>query len=366
MSPFYLAYSGLNARPIMEACHTVFTRADPNLSFVAPHLQTFVSTGRLSPSDVPVNSDGKIRVGIISRHFRWHSIGKFMRGIVRYLPRSRIELYVVFPTQSYDGTSKEIEQTADKFVRVSLQLRVARQQIAALRLHALLYADIGMESFTYYLAFSRLAPVQMVTHGHPCTTGLPSIDYFVSFEEYEPQSNQKFYSETLVRIPGYSSRYIRPPQSTAPQQNRTAWGFTADDHIYMAPQSLFKFHPLYDQAIAGVLSADPHGKMAIIDERHEGWAARVLARLRAYCTDNGVDPAVIDRLVFIPRVPNEVFLNYLKEADVLLDPNPFGGDTSTREVRTHRTHTTALSKVSADDASPCPVLCCAARVGRLC
>ena len=51
--------------------------------------------------------------------------------------------------------------------------------IAGLKLHVLLYADICMEPFTYFLAFSRLAPVQAVTHGHPSTTGLPELDYFV-------------------------------------------------------------------------------------------------------------------------------------------------------------------------------------------
>ena len=49
------------------------------------------------------------------------------------------------------------------------------QAIEKLDLHLLMYADIGMESFGYLLAFSRLAPVQIVTHGHPCTTGIPTI-----------------------------------------------------------------------------------------------------------------------------------------------------------------------------------------------
>ena len=54
-----------------------------------------------------------------------------------------------------------------------------QQVIAGLKLHVLLYADICMEPFTYFLAYSRLAPVQAVTHGHPSTTGLPELDYFV-------------------------------------------------------------------------------------------------------------------------------------------------------------------------------------------
>ena len=55
----------------------------------------------------------------------------------------------------------------------------ALQLIGDLKLHVLLFMDIGMDSHTYYLAFSRLAPVQAVTHGHPCTTDIPTLDYFV-------------------------------------------------------------------------------------------------------------------------------------------------------------------------------------------
>ena len=35
----------------------------------------------------------------MSRHLRHHSIGKFMRGLFKLLPREHIELYSLFPGQ---------------------------------------------------------------------------------------------------------------------------------------------------------------------------------------------------------------------------------------------------------------------------
>ena len=52
--------------------------------------------------------------------------------------------------------------------------------------------------------------MQLVTHGHPCTTGLPTIDAFVSFKSYEGPENQHYYTEKLVLLDGLSSRYITP------------------------------------------------------------------------------------------------------------------------------------------------------------
>ena len=38
---------------------------------------------------------------------------------------------------------------------------------------------------------------------------------------------------------------------------RSDYGFAESDHLYMIPQSVFKFHPMYDQVIFKLLKADP-------------------------------------------------------------------------------------------------------------
>ena len=42
------------------------------------------------------------------------------------------------------------------------------------------YTKVGLDPVAYFLSFARLAPVQMVWWGHPDTSGVPSLDYFVS------------------------------------------------------------------------------------------------------------------------------------------------------------------------------------------
>ena len=67
--------------------------------------------------------------------------------------------------------------------------------ITELDLDLLLYLDIGMSSETYLLGMARLAPIQTVLGGHPCTTGLPEIDYFISAKDSESKEAQNNYSE---------------------------------------------------------------------------------------------------------------------------------------------------------------------------
>ncbi len=67
-----------------------------------------------------------------------------------------------------------------------------------------------MDPFSYLLAFSRLAPVQCVTRGHPDTTGILNIDYFISCEDFETEGAEMQYSESLVRMTNIPNYFYRP------------------------------------------------------------------------------------------------------------------------------------------------------------
>ena len=95
-------------------------------------------------------------------------------------------------------------------------LPTARRQIAELGLDILLYADIGMSAFTHSLAYSRLAPIQCVTWGHPQTTGIPTLDYFISGEDLDTPDGQSAYTEKLVRLPGLQTLLFSPEGGWSP------------------------------------------------------------------------------------------------------------------------------------------------------
>ena len=62
------------------------------------------------------------------------------------------------------------------------------------------FTDIGMDALTYTLAFSRMAPVQCTTWGHPVTSGSPTMNYFMSSELLELSEADDHYTEKLVRL----------------------------------------------------------------------------------------------------------------------------------------------------------------------
>lgn len=61
------------------------------------------------------------------------------------------------------------------------------------------YPSIGMSNFVPLLATQRLAPIQCMSGGHPASSMMPNIDYFI-YNNVGVENNvlQKFFTETLI------------------------------------------------------------------------------------------------------------------------------------------------------------------------
>jgi len=159
---FFSAYAGYDDCHVQRQLAKVY------------HAPQLVARGRRR------SNSGRVRVGFLSSHFHDHTIGRLNLGRVKLLDRERFEVTVIRLGHERDAMADGFRAAADRLVEPNAPLDVLRKQIAELQLDVLLFADIGMNTTTYSLAMSRLAPVQCVTWGHPVTTGYPSMDYFIS------------------------------------------------------------------------------------------------------------------------------------------------------------------------------------------
>lgn len=313
---FYWAFHGLDDRALQIKAAAMYRHLFPSLAHVAAHCR---SSRRRS---------GRIRVGLISQFFHNHSIGRTSRGLFACLSRDRFEVTALFIAPAVDDHfSRFIRHHAEHSVDVPRELPAARRLIETLELDILFYQDIGMEPFGYFLAFSRLAPVQCVSFGHPDTTGIPTIDYFVSGELYETPEAQAHYSERLflLRDVGSLAYYYRP-ERPLPRKDRSHFGLTEREHVYLCPQNLFKIHPDIDKLLAGVLRRDAAGRLVAINAKIEHWTELLRRRWQARMPD------VMDRIVFLPRMDSADYVNLIEVADVMLDTLHFNGMNTSLEA----------------------------------
>jgi len=313
---FHWAYHGLCNRGLQTKAAIVYRHLFPSLDYIAAHCRS------------PRGVDGKIRVGLISQFFHNHSIGRTSRGLFAQLSREKLDVTAIFIAPAVDDHfSRFIRQHAQHSVDVPRDLRSARKLIEAQELDVLVYQDIGMDPFSYFLAFSRLAPIQCVSFGHPDTTGIPTIDYFISNDLYELPGSAEHYSERLFLLRNLGSlAYYYRPEREGPQRERSHFGLSDDEHLYVCPQNLFKFHPDMDELIAGILRRDVRGKLVLIDGRIEHWTDLLKRRWEASMPD------VMDRIVFLPRMQSADYVNLIAVSDVMLDTLHFNGMNTSLEA----------------------------------
>lgn len=300
IAPFYPAYHGRNNRDLMRkiarVCRSIYPTQTDLLR--AP-------------------SGGRIRIGFVSTYFHTHSVGRVTFGLIRDLPRDRFDVHVFAIAPRRDDWAEAIRGSADRYVSLPLDLDRARRAIASAALDVLFFADIGMDPLTYFLAFWRLAPVQMAGWGHSSTSGIETIDYFVSADAIEAPGSEQYYSEKLVRLPGYfMPRYARPTLD-GPRKSREQLGLPVGGHLYYCPQNLFKLHPDFDGAIRSILEQDADGEILLLD--HAGWAQQLRRRFA------GTLGSLASRIRFLPRMAYRDYLEHLTAVDVVLDPFHFGG-----------------------------------------
>ena len=312
---FYLAYHNYNDRSLLQDIAKLHIKSCPELAYEAQHCQP----ERREKKDI-------LRIGFLSFLFREHTVGKLMRGIIEHFSRDLFEVIIFRFGGNKDPMSEAIDQAADKVVTLTRNLKKDRQIIGGEELDILFYPDIGIDPYTYFLSFARFAPVQAVSWGHPDTTGIPNIDYFISSALLELPEASSHYSERLIRLAHLPTYYFRPDIPENPL-TRSDLGLPREGHLYVCPQTLFKFHPGFDATLGDLLRRDPDGYLILIDDARGGHWKRLLSdRFRFSLGD------VIERIIFIPHMPGEKFLGLLTLADVVLDIPTFSGGNSSFEA----------------------------------
>jgi predicted O-linked N-acetylglucosamine transferase (SPINDLY family) len=186
----------------------------------------------------------------------------------------------------------------------------------------LVYWEIGTDSTNYFLPFFRPARVQVNAWGWPSTSGMAEVDAYLSCDALEPADGESQYTERLVRFRELPTYYLRPPVPAMPR-DRSAFGVPADARLYLCQQNVRKYHPEFDEAIAGILRADGRAVVGVIADEQP----RITALLRDRF--DRVMPDVADRVRVLDRLEREPYLELVATADVVLDTFHYGGGANT-------------------------------------
>ena len=278
----------------------------------------------VTPLSMPSLKPGnKIRIGYVSNYLHSYSGTLWLTGWLRHCDRDSFEIYCYYTGNSPDAITKQFQDDSDVFYHIPHNLEATCQQIIADQLHILVYPEIGMDAPTMQMAGLRLAPVQCVAWGHPVTTGLPTIDYFLSSQLMESENAQEHYSEKLIRLPNigvsYPKPYIPPVIKT-----RSDYKLRDDAVVYLCCQAPFKYLPQYDFIFAEIARRVPQAQFVflrggLLRERLNRAFAAVGLKSDEYCV-----------FLTIPERLDYLMINLL--SDVFLDTFTWSGGNTTLEA----------------------------------
>ncbi|PIQ23158.1 hypothetical protein COW36_19350 [bacterium (Candidatus Blackallbacteria) CG17_big_fil_post_rev_8_21_14_2_50_48_46] len=300
-APFYPAFQAELNRAPFEKLAEIYTRFLPSFQ---PEF---------------VKGSGRIKIGFVSHFFYEHSVLHLFEALISGLDPCRFEVAVFLIAPAIqDARTQHLADRVENFFSLSGSLAQSLRELAAWQAEALIYTDLGSDPFSWCLAHYRLAPIQIVLPGIMQTTGIKSLDYYLSPEVMEPPDAEAHYTETLIRTQALPVM-PRKPKRSSPLLSRAELGLPADRRIYLCPMTPFKFHPLFDQILAGILKQDPQALIWVLMHRQDGICQKLAGRWKKSLASFDA------QLHFAPWQPPSQFLHLLEQVDVVLDSWPVGG-----------------------------------------
>ncbi|MGB3534379.1 MAG: tetratricopeptide repeat protein [Microcoleaceae cyanobacterium] len=276
------------------------------------------------PLSIPPIQD-KIRVGYVSHYLHSYSGTLWLTGWLKYCNHEKFEVYCYYTGNYPDVVTQQFKQYSDVFHHIPHNLAAVCQQIIDDKLHILVYPEIGMDPPTLQMAALRLAPIQCTAWGHPVTTGLKNIDYFLSSELMEAENAQSHYSETLIKLPNIGVAYPKPKDIPTITKKRSDFNLSEDNILYFCCQAPFKYLPQYDYILPAIARQVNNAKFLflrgeLLKPRLEFAFAKVGLNHQDYCIH-----------LNIPARQDYLMLNLL--CDVFLDTITWsGGNTSLEAI----------------------------------
>ena len=321
--PFFLGYQGACDRELQSLWGPLTARL---LAEAAPVAQPL-------PLPLPVPGE-KIRLGLVSGFFCDHTVWRLLlQGWLSQLDRRRFELFCYHTGSKHDADTDRAAALADRFHEGRLPGGRWREIILADAPHVLIYPEIGMDPLAGHLAAQRLAAVQCVSWGHPDTTGLPTIDYFLSSDLMEPENGQDHYSETLVRLPNLATWWEPATHRPLPLK-REELGLRPSATVFWSGQALYKYLPHYDAVFPRIAREAGDCQFVFLEfAASRAVTARFRRRLERAFADH--DLRFDEHCLILPPLEQEMFIAAVGLADAVLDTIGWSGGRSALDCLSH-------------------------------
>ena len=247
--------------------------------------------------------------------------GGFLRGtagIIEKLDRKCFEVVVLCPAEAVERCRRGIRADDVTIVPLNGSFEQVVQQVRDSDCDLIYYRKAGSDPWSYFLPFTRPAPIQCTSYGTHGTSGIPAVDYFLSSSFVEPSDAGQYYSERLLcmdAIPTYQKRH-RPLENVS----RSEFGLPTQGSIYFCPHRTSKYHPSFDPIFRQILERDPRGCLVLLTGNNPRGNDVLHDRLL-----RNLGLTLLKRIRFFPVLSYDKYLRLMSVSTMIIDSPVYAG-----------------------------------------
>jgi predicted O-linked N-acetylglucosamine transferase (SPINDLY family) len=279
----------------------------------APHFANSRASGR------------RLRVGYVSPDLRRHPVGAMFAPVLERHDPARVETFCYYNYPRGDAMTARIRSAAHHWREVAALDDAALADAVRADAIDILVDLVGHTKYTRMLVFARRpAPVQVSWLGYFNTTGLTTMDYFVTDPVSSPRGQERYFVETLVRLP--ATRFCFEPPGYMPEVGPLR-ALRTGAVTFGCLNNLVKVNDRVLALWGRVLAAVPGARLLL---QASALSDPLVQRdLRARAEALGIPS---ERLELRPFVPVEQAARAYHDVDIALDPFPFCGGMTTLDA----------------------------------
>lgn len=325
---YYYAYSGTSNKILYELVSKLFRLICPSLNYKKKQQQQ--------------SKNSKIKIGFFGNNMTFnHSIANNQMGTFKYLAeQENFDVYAVV-YENNGELNEYFKNNQDKILTLG-KLDPSRdcvdkmvEKASELNFDIIVYTEIGMDFAFKCLAHCRLAKIQMTTWGHSETSGIDTIDYYITSKYFENENSQdENYSEKLIIMNSLSTYYpekvselfkMEAQRVILKQFNRNnKLKLPENAKVYGCLQLYHKFDDSFIRTSQKILEQDPNAYILLLDYKEQE------NDFREFLNKNTLN----NKIILVDKCDFYTYCQYLDLCDVIIDNINFGGCNSTLQAFT--------------------------------
>ncbi len=280
--------------------------------------------GKQYSHQVGTEPEKRLRIGYVSGDCRNHPVGSLLLSVLRQHDHQKFEIHCFSTFDFSDDVTTMMRAQCDRWHDVELlSVEELAELVIAQQIDILLDLS-GHSAFNRLRLFAlKPAPVQATWIGYFHSTGLSSIDYFISDPYTTPAGSSQLFSEIPARLP--HSRFCYTAPEFAPPVVKPAFE-TLGSITFGSFNRLAKLTDPVIQAWVRIVMGVEDARLLI--KARELSEPEMAQRIRDKFESYGLPP---QRLILRPASGHPQMLQEYAEVDIALDPFPFNGGMTTLE-----------------------------------